>query len=256
MYRQGEKNDFSQRTGIIRTVRTPLGFFVLVVLVVEAILGSVAYSGNRPDSTYALAGMLGILILLVTVVALMAYYRPEALRGARAPDSPVRAAVVYPPTEKDRYHRLFGGFSDCDFFAFNPPFEVEYSGEKIHEESLGVHKERYESRVKSRYLFFDKRSYENGERFFDVLSRHIGREEVDRNIKRVYRGNAAESPGYTFFIGYKNGTSAIVLYPRAVMENGIPRAVIYIEGAEGLMSILREFFLKQWSGSRGSSTCD
>ncbi len=235
----------ANRTGIIRTVQTPLGFFVLVVLVVEAILGGIAYSSNK-NNTYALFGMIVILFVLIMVVAFLAYYRPEALRGIRASRLPVQATVVYPPTEKERYNQLFYGFSDCDFYAFNPPFEVEHAGEKIHEEALITHNARYNSNVKSRYLLFTKRSRENAGRFFSALAEQIGKEKVDSNISLTYWKESPEKPGFTFFIGYKQGTSAIVMYPRAVMENGIPRAVIYIEGAEELLSILREFFLKQW----------
>lgn len=258
MSNQDRDQPSQSRTGIIRTVQTPLGFFVLVVLVVEAILGGIALAGNPPDSTYALFGMTGVLIVLVAVVALMACYRPEALRGLRTNHLPVQATVIYPPTEKDRYNRLFDGFAECDFYAFNPPFEVEHGGDRILEEALLTHEARYRAGVKSRYLFFDRRSYENGEQFFGSLAERTGMEEIDSRISRVCWDNPPELPGYTFFIGRKRGTSAIVLYPRAVMEHGIPRAVIYIEGAEDLLSILRAFFLGQWNdanrGSTGSTT--
>ena len=154
---------------------------------------------------------------------------------------------MYPPTEKKRYNQLFYGFSNCDFYAFNPPFEVEHAGEKIHEEALITHKARYNSNVKSRYLLFTKRSHENADRFFSALAEQIGEKKVEFNINRTYWKESPEEPGFTFFIGYKQGTPAIVIYPRAVMENGIPRAVIYIEGAEEFLSILREYFLNQWN---------
>ena len=166
---------------------------------------------------------------------------------------PVQATVVYPPTEKNRYNRLFDNFSDCDFYAFNPPFQVEHATKKILKESLKTHKKRYESNVSSHYLFFDKESYENASHFFDELAKQIGQEKVDKDIERIYWVNAPEVPGYTFFIGKKQGKAAIVLYPRAVMENGIPRAVIYIEGAEELHSILHVFFLKQWNVAKHSA---
>ncbi|MDP6636654.1 MAG: hypothetical protein QGG42_17280 [Phycisphaerae bacterium] len=244
-----QKKDQQQtnRSGIIRAVQTPLGFFVLVVLVVEVILGVLVHSSSAPINTYALFGVIGILLILIVIVALLAYYRPEALRGIRTSQSAVQATIVYPPTEKDRYNQLFHGFSDCDFYAFNPPFEVEHAGKKIHEEALITHKVRYDSNVKSRYLLFTERSLENADLFFDALAEQIGKEKVDSDISRRYWRESSEEPGFTFFIGYKKGTPAIVMYPRAVMESGIPRSVIYIEGAEELLSILREYFLKQWS---------
>jgi hypothetical protein len=246
MDNQGKTQVPSDRIGIIRSVQTPLGFFVLVVLVVEAILGGVAYASDTFNSTLALISMVAILFALIAVVAFMAYYRPEALKGIRAARLPVQATVIYPPTEKNRYNKLFDNFSDCDFFAFNPPFQVEFAGDRIHEEALNTHKRRYESKVKSRYLFFDKESYENAERFFDALAKRIGKEKVNENINRIYWENSSEAPGYTYFIGYKHENPAIVLYPSAVLHSGIPRAVIFIEGAQDLLVILREFFLKQW----------
>jgi PAS domain-containing protein len=61
-----------------------LGFFVLVVLVVEAILGAVAGISTGSDRTFAILGILLIICGLVSVVAFLAYSRPEALRGVRA----------------------------------------------------------------------------------------------------------------------------------------------------------------------------
>ena len=126
----------STRVGLIRAVRTPLKFFILIVLVIEAILGTVAGVSSGLDRTLSLVGMLVIIFALVAIVAFMAYYRPEALSGLRPPPLPVQATVVYPPTEKDRYNRLFDNFSDCDFYAFNPPFQVEHAGKKILKEAL------------------------------------------------------------------------------------------------------------------------
>lgn len=243
----------SGRVGLIRAVNTPLGFFVLIVLVIEAILGTLAGLSSGLDRTLSLVGMLVIILALVGVVAFMAYYRPEALSGLRPPALPVEATIVYPPTEGDRYNKLFDGFSDCDFYAFNPPFQVEHAGKKILRESLITHTKRYESRVSSHYLFFDKQSYENASRFFEELAKEIGPEKVDQEIERIYWANAPEVPGYTFFVGKKEKKAAIVFYPNAVMENGIPRAVIYIEGAEALHSILQEVFLKQWGLAKDSA---
>ncbi len=72
------------RTSIISAVKTPLGFFVLVVLVVEGILGTLsgaALSGS--DRSVALYGMFALIGVLIAVVVLLAVFRPEALAGAR-----------------------------------------------------------------------------------------------------------------------------------------------------------------------------
>lgn len=246
----------SNRVGIIRTVQTPLGFFVLVVLVVEAMLGTIAYTSNGQNTTFALLGMVVILALLIAVVAWMAYYRPEALTGRRppAPDSPIQATVVYPPDEKDRYNKLFDGFSDCDFLAFNPPFAVERM-DKVTKEALRTHKRRYASNVRSRYLFFDKKSYDNAERFFSELAKRIGQDKVDQNIERVYWESAPEAPGYTFFVGTrgtKEKKAVVVLYPK-VAHTGVPEVAIHIEGAQPLLTLLRSFFEKQYEAAKHSA---
>lgn len=67
--------------GIIQAVKTPLGFFVLVVLIVEAILGGSAIFSSGPDRTYLVIGMISLLFLLVIIVAVMAYFRPSSLYG-------------------------------------------------------------------------------------------------------------------------------------------------------------------------------
>lgn len=71
------------RSSLINTVQTPLGFFVLVVLVVEAglmtLAGTVAQAG---DKSY-LYSIVGLLVLLILVVAVTAFFKPEALTGRR-----------------------------------------------------------------------------------------------------------------------------------------------------------------------------
>lgn len=67
------------RASIISTVQTPLGFFVLVVLVVEAILGGIAGLSAGDDRSLAIKGMLAITAGLVFVVAFIAFFRPKNL---------------------------------------------------------------------------------------------------------------------------------------------------------------------------------
>ena len=73
------------RIGIIKTVQTPLGFFVLVILVVEVVLGALAGKSSGSTLTLIVVGMLIIILALIAVVAYFAYYRPEALVGGRPP---------------------------------------------------------------------------------------------------------------------------------------------------------------------------
>ncbi len=93
---QKKENIISERANIISTVQTPLGFFTLVVLVVEAILGMVAgFSDSSSTKGIALFGMIGIIAGLVAAVAFMAYKRPEALKGGRPVKDETSSANTY-----------------------------------------------------------------------------------------------------------------------------------------------------------------
>ena len=54
----------SSRVAIIESVQTPLGFFVLVVLIVEAIFGITANFSTGNDKTYLIAGMTPTLMIV------------------------------------------------------------------------------------------------------------------------------------------------------------------------------------------------
>lgn len=71
------------RVSILNTVQTPLGFFTLTVLVVELILGIVANSTQGSDRSYLIGSMIFLIFFLVAIVAVFAFFRPEALSGRR-----------------------------------------------------------------------------------------------------------------------------------------------------------------------------
>ena len=73
----------SNRVSIIETVQTPLGFFTLTVLVVELILGIAANFSQGSDRSYLIVSMIALIFLLVALVAVFAFFRPEALSGRR-----------------------------------------------------------------------------------------------------------------------------------------------------------------------------
>lgn len=73
----------STRPAIIQTVQTPLGFFVLVVLVVEVIFGGVASITSGIEREYVVGAMMAMILILVGIVTFLAYARPEALAGIR-----------------------------------------------------------------------------------------------------------------------------------------------------------------------------
>ena len=74
------------RINIIRAVTNPLGFFVLVVLIVEVILGTlVGLTEEGTQRQTLIVGMLALIFLLVILVAGMAMFRPESLYGLVSP---------------------------------------------------------------------------------------------------------------------------------------------------------------------------
>src|SRR5437660_12744214 len=72
------------RVSIINSVQTPLGFFVLVVLIVEVILGLTTNFSNGNDKTFLIVGMLALIFLLVLIVSAMALFHPVSLYGRSA----------------------------------------------------------------------------------------------------------------------------------------------------------------------------
>ncbi len=70
------------RTGIIQAVQTPLGFFVLVVLIIETILTTFVIKLDAgADRTLVIACMIILILALVLIVAGIAIWRPGALSG-------------------------------------------------------------------------------------------------------------------------------------------------------------------------------
>jgi ubiquinone/menaquinone biosynthesis C-methylase UbiE len=82
------------RSNIIRAVTSPLGFFTLVVLITETMILLIV--GKRESSPLA-GAMVGLIVLLVAVVAVMGYYRPESLyplaRKRREPETTPEVVV-------------------------------------------------------------------------------------------------------------------------------------------------------------------
>ncbi len=92
------------RIDIIRAVSTPMGFFVLVVLIVEVIFGTiVAVPGSvEPTAKQTLIyGMLALILLLVFLVAGMALFRPGSLfvsEGRSTSEPPPAASAPVRPS--------------------------------------------------------------------------------------------------------------------------------------------------------------
>lgn len=73
----------TDRAATIAAVRTPLGFYSLIVLVVEGILGGVYLRTSEDSQPFVLAGMFVLVLSLLMVVTLLSWFRPEALFGTR-----------------------------------------------------------------------------------------------------------------------------------------------------------------------------
>lgn len=67
------------RSNIINAVRSPLGFFTLIALIVEAGLGAIVLNVTGNAQLIALYGMIGTLVLLIIIVGLIGVFRPESL---------------------------------------------------------------------------------------------------------------------------------------------------------------------------------
>lgn len=74
-----ESQPTDSRSSLIGAVKTYLGFFVLLALIMESVLGAVALKTVGQTQWLAVSGMLGVLVLLVLLVGAFAYFKPHAL---------------------------------------------------------------------------------------------------------------------------------------------------------------------------------
>jgi hypothetical protein len=73
-----------QWASLLREVRTPLGFFALIVLVAESLLLIALSSIPEKSHVLVIGAMLCMLFLVIALVTILAAFRPEALSGLRA----------------------------------------------------------------------------------------------------------------------------------------------------------------------------
>ena len=93
---------------IISAVKTYLGFFVLLTLVVEASLGALALNSGGSVQLLAVSGMLLVILLLIGVVSLFAYKKPDALLRSMASHD-AAAAGNFDDTPAGRFCRELAG---------------------------------------------------------------------------------------------------------------------------------------------------
>jgi hypothetical protein len=82
-----EKPKNNERVQIIQAVQTPLGFFTLVVLVVEIILGLLASKASGLDFTILLVSMVLLLFSLIIIVGIIVNRNPAMLTGPTKQES-------------------------------------------------------------------------------------------------------------------------------------------------------------------------
>jgi hypothetical protein len=112
-----DQNPAHGRAMVIGIVKTPLNFFVLLVLVVEALLFALAKSSAQTNN--ALVGwMIGIIVLLIVVVTLLAFFRLEALTGIKPTRQLSYSLHVGPPKEPPNFDITIIDWDDSQCFIY------------------------------------------------------------------------------------------------------------------------------------------
>ena len=85
------------RAGIIQSISTPIGFFALVVLAIEAILGLIAFTASTQDKALIIRSM----IILFFIVTLAVIFLALAIQHQDPADGSTDADYIrsgtYPP---------------------------------------------------------------------------------------------------------------------------------------------------------------
>jgi hypothetical protein len=218
-----------------------LALAILVALVVWGILGEYESTAKVPLGNWRLGGPLAG----VVAVYLLLYRGGLVDKFIELSGKTVKAEVLLTPVDTEAYGTLFNGYDNCDYIAFNSPFKVEEAGQILLDEALAIHEKRYlKDNVKSRYLLCDRESYERAKEFFDKLADRIGKEVLDANLQ-ICQAEGTQ-PGYTYFGGTKDGKAVCVIYPAAKFREGLPEAVVYLENAPKLLTLLRSDFEERW----------
>lgn len=218
-----------------------LGLAILVALVIWGILGKYDPQIEGKLGIWQLGGPFAGFVF----VYLLLYRTGLVDLFIKATGKGVKAEVLLTPVSKDAYATLFDGYNNCDYIAFNSPFKVEEAGQTFLEDAMAIHEKRYlQGNVKSRYLFYDKKSYERAKAFFKKLDERVGGDVIKNRLEM--RFCVGGQPGYTYFAGLKNDVPACVIYPAARFKGGLPDAVVYLENAPDLLTLLRTDFKEKW----------
>jgi hypothetical protein len=76
----------SERVAILKLIKTPLSFFVLIALIIEAILGGLAIKSTGETQKIALWAVIIVVVLLILVVTVLTIWKPDYLLGRFSSD--------------------------------------------------------------------------------------------------------------------------------------------------------------------------
>jgi hypothetical protein len=246
----------NSRPGLIDSVKTPIAFFSLVVLVIEAsLLGLTVSLKDSILGTYTTIGMVLLLSLLVLIVTILAIKQPGALYGKPGKSSE-DVSILLDANQKQDYDNLFAGFTKSVFLAYNAPFRIEDFKKRVRRSARKLHLDRYQNDVEAKYLFFETDDFERAKSFFSELQTDAieKNSSIDGKIELLYLPEE-KAPAYSYFVGYRSDKARCIIYHLGA-DDQLPQAVIVVDEHEGLLGKLEGHFVKQWNVAKESSGKD
>jgi hypothetical protein len=138
-----------EKSSTIQSVNSPLGFFSLALLTVEGFLGIVLIFAKDPHSanlsTYGMWIGAGLFVIVVSIVAVLTWYKPDALglsgkdihdikthenelqaRQSSLPVEPIESIVADSPQEKLEFENLE------KFLVWNSQYALKWFADQVH----------------------------------------------------------------------------------------------------------------------------
>lgn len=78
---QSNEQSSSNRVALLEIIKTPLAFYVLIALIMEAIFGVLSAATDGQIQRISLYGLVFVLLILVVVVTVLAIWKPDSLLG-------------------------------------------------------------------------------------------------------------------------------------------------------------------------------
>lgn len=235
---------------LIKVIVLQVGYLILGLLVAVIVFVLEGVAGIRGDLLgFQLSGSVAAVVFVFWLLYKTGPHKKllEEYDEFGKLSQKVSADVIQYPHPKEDYDRLLDGFKHCEYLAYNPPFKMEQRTERVLENALDVHLERYMNGVTARYLFYNKDSFEEAIDFFEELRKRALEKGIllAQKIQLLYQG-VEKPPSYTYLLGKRSGAARCILYPSATFHEGLPEVVIVVEGDSYLLRILTEHFDKDW----------